>query len=176
MCTYAHARHRARSCFLYLSCPPASVLHPLQRSKTLPCRSINQPSSASSAPTAAASPHSSNSSLGSSNPPQAKYMSLGESPAAARKAGLVGYLPQHIQSHRDWPLSVQQVVELGCTSKLKPWQRLSAQDQQAIRNAIEFVEMQELIDRPHRRTLRGTTPTRDDRSRDRLSTQTFDPR
>tara|TARA_R110002073_G_scaffold118918_3_gene259028 strand:+ start:136417 stop:137289 length:873 start_codon:yes stop_codon:yes gene_type:complete len=86
--------------------------------------------------------------LGILKPTAGKIHVLGESPAAARKAGLVGYLPQHIQSHRDWPLSVQQVVELGCTSKLKPWQRLSAQDQQAIRSAIEFVEMQELIDRP----------------------------
>jgi len=85
--------------------------------------------------------------LGIIAPSQGKIRVFGLSPSKARSEGLVGYLPQRIEADLDWPMSVEQVIEHGRFSKLKPWQRLSEQDHKAVRHAMELVDVLDLANR-----------------------------
>ncbi|MDF1808137.1 MAG: metal ABC transporter ATP-binding protein [Phycisphaerales bacterium] len=85
--------------------------------------------------------------LGIIVPNQGKVKVFGLSPTKARAQGLVGYLPQRIESDLDWPISVEQVVAFGRISKLKPWQRLGKNDLQSIQHAMELVDVLDLANR-----------------------------
>ena len=85
--------------------------------------------------------------LGMIQPTSGKVSVFGMSPAKARRDGLVGYLPQRIEAQRDWPINVEQVVGLGRAWRLKPWQRLSKDDQSAINEAMELLQISNLADR-----------------------------
>jgi zinc transport system ATP-binding protein len=86
--------------------------------------------------------------LGILKPTAGTIKVFGQSPTKARQQGLIGYLPQKIQADLDWPISVKEVIALARSCKLKPWQKLSADDHAAIDRAIELVEIQNLINRP----------------------------
>ncbi len=85
--------------------------------------------------------------MGLIKPTSGQISVFGMSPAKARREGLVGYLPQRIDAQRDWPISVEQVVGLGRAWRLKPWQRLTDEDQAAIGEAMELLEISKLADR-----------------------------
>jgi len=72
---------------------------------------------------------------------------FGKTPHQARRCGLIGYLPQRIVADVDWPLSVEQVIAMPLRAKLKPWAKLSTEDQSSVDRAIELLEIGELRDR-----------------------------
>ncbi len=82
--------------------------------------------------------------LGVLDPDRGQVRVFGMSPAKARRAGLVGYLPQRIAADIDWPLSVEQVIALPLRTHLKPWQSLRAEERDAIDRAMELLEISDL--------------------------------
>lgn len=85
--------------------------------------------------------------LGMLEPNAGTIRVFGRSPNQARREGLIGYLPQRIGADLDWPLSVEQVIAMPLSAKLKPWQRLSDEDRSSIDRAIELLEVDALRDR-----------------------------
>jgi zinc transport system ATP-binding protein len=71
---------------------------------------------------------------------------FGRRPTKARQR--IGYMPQH--SHLDpvFPVTVMDVVQMGCLGKRPPWGPFRAQDRAAAARALEDVE---LLDLQHRR-------------------------
>lgn len=82
--------------------------------------------------------------LGMHTPTTGRVRVLGKSPAQARQAGLVGYLPQRIGADLDWPLSVEQVIALPLRARLKPWQSLTDEHRASLERAIELLEIGDL--------------------------------
>lgn len=85
--------------------------------------------------------------LGMLTPDRGRVRVLGMSPAEARRAGLVGYLPQRIGADLDWPLSAEQVIAMPLRATRKPWQNLGEADHTAIERAMELLEVTDLRDR-----------------------------
>jgi len=85
--------------------------------------------------------------LGILEPNAGEISVFGHRPTQARRKGLIGYLPQRIGADLDWPLSVEQVIAMPLRAKLKPWQKLSDEDQASIDRAIELLEVDQLRDR-----------------------------
>ncbi|GAT01872.1 metal ABC transporter ATP-binding protein [Mycolicibacterium fortuitum] len=71
----------------------------------------------------------------------------GTTPTAARKAGLVGYMPQSEAIDWAFPLSVRDVVLTGRYGHMGPTRRARVADQAAVDDALERVE---LTDYQHR--------------------------
>lgn len=65
----------------------------------------------------------------------------GASPASARKAGLVGYMPQSEAIDWAFPLSVRDVVLTGRYGRMGPTRRARAADQHAADEALQRVEL-----------------------------------
>ncbi|MHA7813577.1 MAG: metal ABC transporter ATP-binding protein [Phycisphaerales bacterium] len=85
--------------------------------------------------------------LGMLDPGAGSIQVFGKTPNQARREGLIGYLPQRIGADLDWPLSVEQVIAMPLRAKLKPWKKLSDEDQSSIDRAIELLEVDQLRDR-----------------------------
>lgn len=85
--------------------------------------------------------------LGMLRPHAGSISVFGRTPDEARREGLVGYLPQRIGADLDWPLSVEQIVAMPLRAKLKPWQKLSAEDHASVDRAMELLEVDTLRDR-----------------------------
>lgn len=85
--------------------------------------------------------------LGMLDPGAGSIQVFGKTPIQARREGLIGYLPQRIGADLDWPLSVEQVIAMPLRAKLKPWKKLSDEDQSSIDRAIELLEVDQLRDR-----------------------------
>lgn len=71
----------------------------------------------------------------------------GGSAAAARRRGLVGYVPQSEDVDWTFPLSVHDVVMMGRYGHLGLTRRPRAVDRDAVADALERVELTELADR-----------------------------
>lgn len=71
----------------------------------------------------------------------------GESPARARKRGVVGYVPQSEAVDWEFPLSVRDVVMTGRYGKMGVTRRPRPADRAAVAHALERVELTELADR-----------------------------
>jgi zinc transport system ATP-binding protein len=69
-------------------------------------------------------------------------------PDAARDAGLIGYVPQRVESELAFPLSARDVVAMGATVGLPAWRSLSRTQRDLISNALEVVGAAALADRP----------------------------
>lgn len=82
--------------------------------------------------------------LGMLDPGAGSIQVFGRTPNQARREGLIGYLPQRIGADIDWPLSVQQVIAMPLRAKLKPWKKLSDEDQASVDRAIELLEIDQL--------------------------------
>ncbi len=61
---------------------------------------------------------------------------FGQTPAAARRQRLIGYVPQRVEAELGFPLSGRQVVELGASIANKPWQRMSSEQYEAVYDAL----------------------------------------
>lgn len=71
----------------------------------------------------------------------------GTTPSAARKAGLVGYVPQSEDVDWAFPVSVRDVVMMGRYGHQGPMRRVRRRDRQAVDDALERVELTEYAGR-----------------------------
>ncbi len=85
--------------------------------------------------------------MGEIKPDTGAVRVLGRPPAAARRTGKIGYLPQRVSAELAFPLDVRRVVEQGVAARVPPWQPLGAQKHAADR-ALELVGMASMADRP----------------------------
>jgi manganese transport system ATP-binding protein len=68
-------------------------------------------------------------------------------PGAARKGGMLGYVPQSEDVDWAFPVSVRDVVMMGRYGHLGPTRRPKPVDRAAVDEALERVELQDLADR-----------------------------
>ncbi|WP_144793701.1 metal ABC transporter ATP-binding protein [Microbacterium paludicola] len=71
----------------------------------------------------------------------------GRAPASARKRGLVGYVPQSEDVDWAFPVSVRDVVMMGRYARQNLLRRERSTDRDAVAEALERVELQDLADR-----------------------------
>ncbi len=74
--------------------------------------------------------------LGLLTPTSGGVRVFGRSPAEARKAGWIGYVPQRVAAELAFPLSVRQVVAMPTQVGRKPWQRDDAASREAVDRAL----------------------------------------
>jgi len=72
---------------------------------------------------------------------------LGLPPDGARRAGLVGYVPQSEDVDWTFPITVREVVTLGRYGRMGPLRRTRASDVAAVDVALERVDLTALADR-----------------------------
>lgn len=75
--------------------------------------------------------------LGFLTPQRGTISLFGHSPKAMRTE--IGYVPQHTRFDRTFPISVLDVVLLGCLSKLSRWGRFTPESLERARHALEKV-------------------------------------
>lgn len=85
--------------------------------------------------------------MGLVRPDQGRVSVKGHSPHVARKSGLIGYVPQSEDVDWTFPLSVRDVVMMGRYGHQSWTRRPHPADQEAVRHALERVELTELADR-----------------------------
>lgn len=85
--------------------------------------------------------------MGMIAPAQGRLAILGLAPEAARRTGLVGYVPQAEDVDTDFPLTVRDVVGMGRYGRLGTTRRLGRADRAAVTEALEQVQLGELADR-----------------------------
>jgi zinc transport system ATP-binding protein len=84
--------------------------------------------------------------LGLLQPNSGTIRVFGGSPEAARLR--IGYMPQHVQHDRDFPVSVKDVVLMGRLGHTRrPFGRYSKEDHAAVRDALEQVGLLDEINR-----------------------------
>ncbi|MFC4127280.1 metal ABC transporter ATP-binding protein [Nocardia rhizosphaerae] len=85
--------------------------------------------------------------MGLVTPGRGRVLINGRPPAAARKAGSLGYVPQSEDVDWSFPLSVRDVVMTGRYGKMGFTRRPSRADKAAVAEALARVELTELADR-----------------------------
>lgn len=60
----------------------------------------------------------------------------------------IGYVPQALECDRQFPITVLEVVKMGCLSRKKLFQRYHRGDRQRVEQALKEVGMWDLCDRP----------------------------
>lgn len=85
--------------------------------------------------------------MGIVQPDSGQLSILGQDPQAARRSGLVGYVPQAEAIDDTFPLTVRDVVSTGRYGRLGTTRRLGRQDRTAVEAAIEQVRLSDLADR-----------------------------
>ena len=85
--------------------------------------------------------------MGTVKPDRGEVRIAGLAPKAARKAGLVGYVPQSEDVDWSFPLSVRDVVTMGRYGHLGFTRRARPADREAVDAALERVELAELAGR-----------------------------
>jgi manganese transport system ATP-binding protein len=85
--------------------------------------------------------------MGITVPERGRVAIGGATPARARSAGVVGYVPQHEAVDWDFPLSVRDVVLTGRYGRMGPTRRPRRADREAVEHALERVELTDLADR-----------------------------
>lgn len=84
--------------------------------------------------------------LGLLTPMQGEVRIMGQRAQQGRR--FVGYVPQHVEFDRAFPISVWDVVLLGRLGKRRLFQNYTAQDKACVTEALRSVEMWHLRDRP----------------------------
>lgn len=85
--------------------------------------------------------------MGSVTPDQGSVQINGGHPAAARKAGTIGYVPQSEEVDWAFPVSVRDVVMMGRYAQMGLTRRPRPADRAAVEDALERVELTEFADR-----------------------------
>ncbi|MBX3093440.1 MAG: metal ABC transporter ATP-binding protein [Cryobacterium sp.] len=85
--------------------------------------------------------------MGRVRPASGEIGVFGQSSLAARRAGLVAYLPQQESIDWDFPISVRQVVMTGRFGMLGPTRRPRAIDREAVVDALRRVGLADLEER-----------------------------
>lgn len=73
---------------------------------------------------------------------------MGKAPAEARRAGMIGYVPQRIDAELAFPLSAEQVVTLGASWRTSPWRGVPAETRVRVGRVIDLVGASGYADRP----------------------------
>ncbi len=73
---------------------------------------------------------------------------LGMSPEEARRARVIGYVPQRIEAELAFPLSAHQVVQMGVTVGMAPWKGLNARQRTDVEEAMALVGADKVADTP----------------------------
>lgn len=73
---------------------------------------------------------------------------FGRTPREARRAGLVGYVPQRVEIERAFPMSVREVVMMGAGWRTPPWRRVSRAVVDRVDRLLGLVGVGSLADRP----------------------------
>lgn len=85
--------------------------------------------------------------IGSLRPERGQIRIDGHSPAAARRQGLIGYVPQSEEVDWAFPVSVRDVVMMGRYGRLGLTRRPRPADRAAVERALERVELTDYADR-----------------------------
>ncbi|HWL02227.1 MAG TPA: metal ABC transporter ATP-binding protein [Microbacteriaceae bacterium] len=85
--------------------------------------------------------------MGMVRPDRGRVLIDGADPAAARKRGLVGYVPQSEEVDWAFPVSVRDVVMMGRYGHQGFTRRVRPVDREAVAEALERVELTEFADR-----------------------------
>lgn len=85
--------------------------------------------------------------MGAVRPDHGAVTVLGRDADDARRAGLVGYLPQSQDVDWTFPVLVRDVVAMGRYGRLGPTRRLRAADRRAVADALGRVGLADLADR-----------------------------
>jgi len=83
--------------------------------------------------------------LGLIKPSHGRVTILGNPPAQARR--FVGYVPQYSLFDREFPISVWDVVLMGCCGQKGIFSRYSSEDKRSALHALEMMEMLDIKDR-----------------------------
>jgi zinc transport system ATP-binding protein len=73
---------------------------------------------------------------------------LGMTPRDARRARVVGYVPQRSEAELAFPLSARQVVSMSATAGLAPWRSIDSDRRRAIDDAIETAGVAAFAEKP----------------------------
>ncbi len=73
---------------------------------------------------------------------------FGEDPDRARRDGLVGYVPQHQDIERAFPISVRQAVTLGAAWRTAPWRGVPREARERVAHMLALVGAESFADRP----------------------------
>jgi len=73
---------------------------------------------------------------------------FGEAPDRARRNGLVGYVPQHQDIERAFPISVRQAVTLGAAWRTPAWKPIAREARERVQNMLALVGADGFADRP----------------------------
>ncbi|MES2199790.1 MAG: metal ABC transporter ATP-binding protein [Chlamydiota bacterium] len=84
--------------------------------------------------------------MGFLNPNKGKVSLLGTSPIQARTH--IGYVPQATKVDKQFPITVEEVVQMGCLSKTTFWGLLPQKSKQKALEALEKVKMAHKKDSP----------------------------
>ncbi|WP_269268122.1 metal ABC transporter ATP-binding protein [Microbacterium sp. H37-C3] len=80
-------------------------------------------------------------------PASGRVSIAGQTPAVARRRGVIGYVPQSEDVDWTFPVSVRDVVMMGRYGRLGPTRRPRPEDHRAVDAALERVELGDLADR-----------------------------
>lgn len=86
--------------------------------------------------------------LGLLRPQRGSISIMGMPVQEARRAGIIGYVPQRNEAELAFPISVRHAVSMTVLRSLRPWQSLSREAHEAVTQAMEVVGISHLADRP----------------------------
>jgi len=86
--------------------------------------------------------------LGLIEPDAGRVRVLGLEPSRARRAGLIGTVPQRIQPELSFPLSVREVASMPAARRIAPWRNLPSDARKRVEQALELVGASEYASRP----------------------------
>jgi zinc transport system ATP-binding protein len=72
----------------------------------------------------------------------------GQTPHEARRAGLIGYVPQRSEGELNFPLSVRQVVSMSAAHGVPAWKRLPRDRAEHVERSLALVGADAFADRP----------------------------
>jgi len=84
--------------------------------------------------------------LGLLQPTQGKVRVMGKSIREGRR--YIGYVPQSVEFDQDFPIKVWDVVRMGRLGRRRLLQRYTAEDDEIVMEAVQSVDMLNLLDRP----------------------------
>lgn len=86
--------------------------------------------------------------MGLLRPTSGRALVFGRDPGEARRAGLIGYVPQKVEAELGFPMSVRQVVTLGATWRMPAWKRSPAAVRARVDALLRLTGASEFADRP----------------------------
>lgn len=77
--------------------------------------------------------------LGLLHPSSGTIRVFAQTPDAARRAGLLGYVPQRLEADMGFPVSARQVVEMAVSRGLPPWRGIDARRAETVERVLGLV-------------------------------------